>query len=110
MWRASDEAFPAADPQGQQIVGKMNILHTERDILHQKGFKLLSQINGNVINGCDFLSFIASLRGAHSVYSRLAPEILARPLPLRRMFYQSADCEQCHTLYLQEIGDENCFT
>jgi hypothetical protein len=57
-----------------------------------------------------FLNSIVYCRGARSVYSLQAPENLATPLPVRRMFYQSADFEQYHTVSTHEVDEENCFT
>lgn len=32
---------------------------------------------------------------------------LSTALPVRRIFYQSADCKQCHTVCTHEVDDEN---
>ena len=50
------------------------------DVLRSTNVKLLTQIQRNSINNCDFFKFIIYVRGGHS--SR-APKSLATPLQLQ---------------------------
>jgi hypothetical protein len=47
------------------------------DILRSKEFLLLSHIQGNAINGCDFLNYVTSIRGGQCDYWARAPKDLA---------------------------------
>jgi hypothetical protein len=44
--------------------GRINILSEKRNCLLALNFKLLNQIKGNLINDCEFFTFIVSVREA----------------------------------------------